>query len=74
MTRRTKETAAAVYAARRASISKKVSILSATLDVHCGTATQWPDDWRFAGDLGHVEELLDEMLSFLGVAGTEEPR
>ena len=74
MTRRPKQTAAAVYAERHASINKKVSILSAALDVHRGTAARWPDDWRFAGDLGHVEKLLDEMLSFLGVTATEEPR
>jgi len=74
MTRNTERTAAKAYAARRASIDAMLAQLKSGLRAHHRSAAQRPNDWGFAGDLGRVEELLDEMFSFLGVPGTEEPQ
>ena len=74
MNRHPERTAAKAYAARRASIDTKMVQLKAAMRAHQRSAAQRPDDWGFAGSLGHIEELLDQALSFLGVAGTEEPR
>ena len=71
MTRNSERTAAKAYAARRTSIDAKLAQLKSGLRAHHRSAARRPDDWGFAGDLGRVEELIDEMLSFLGVAGME---
>ena len=74
MTRHTQQTAAEAYAARRESIEAKLAGLKGGLLAHHKRAAKQPGNWGFPGDLAHDEEILDQALSFLGVAGPEEPR
>lgn len=66
MTRNSERTAAKAYAAQRVAIDSKLALLKVRLRDHHGRAAKRPDDWGFPGNLGHIEEILDQALEFLG--------
>lgn len=56
--------AQAQYNAHQASIRSLIKQLEAKLDGHEKQASARPADWGYAGDLGHVEAQLKELVSF----------
>jgi len=57
--------AAQAYQARRRDVEKLLDMLKEEVAHHAEAAAREPGNWGFAGDLGHVRELLVEVLSFL---------
>ena len=60
-----KTTAAKAYRARRRDVERLLDILREEVAHHAEYAATEPRDWSFAGDLGHVRDLLVEALAFL---------
>ena len=56
--------AQAQYNARQASIRSLIKQLEAKLDNHEKQASAHPKDWGFAGDLGHAEAKMTELVEF----------
>ena len=56
--------AQAQYNAHQASIRSLIKQLEAKLDAHEKRASAHPKDWGFAGDVGHVQEKLTELVEF----------
>jgi hypothetical protein len=56
--------AQAQYNAHQASIRRLLKQLEAKLDTHEKQASAHPKNWGFAGDVGHVEEKLSELVEF----------
>lgn len=54
------------YAARQARAKALIARLSAGLDMHAARASEQPDNWGFAGDLGAAENTLQELVDSLG--------
>lgn len=59
-------TARSEYEARQARIQSKVQQLQARLAQHSTKAATQPQNWGYAGDMGHVEARLQELLDFIG--------
>ena len=57
--------AATVYRSRRIDVEKLLGMLDEEVAHHAEYAAKEPRDWGFAGDLGHVRDLLVEALAFL---------
>jgi len=60
-----KTTAAETYRARRSDVDKLLDMLREEVAHHAEYAATEPRDWGFAGDLGHVRDVLVEALAFL---------
>ena len=60
-----KATAAEVYRARCSDVERLLDMLREEVAHHAEFAATEPRDWGFAGDLGHVRDLLLEALAFL---------
>jgi hypothetical protein len=60
-----KTTAAEAYKARRSDVERLLDMLREEVAHHAEYAATEPRDWGFAGDLGHVRDLLVEALAFL---------
>jgi hypothetical protein len=59
------EQAERVYQACRQDVDRLLDMLKEEVTHHAEAAAREPGDWGFAGDLGHVRELLTEALAFL---------
>jgi hypothetical protein len=57
-------TALTAYQAHQAQIQALVQQLQAHLASHASKAAATPCDWGYAGDLGHVEIKLQELVAF----------
>jgi hypothetical protein len=58
--------AAEAYKMRQANISIQLAALLDAQRTHAERAAQKPSHWGFAGDLGHVEELLARAVEAVG--------
>ena len=58
-------TAKQAYKIRQSSIDEKLRLLELRLMVNGEAAQRDPGNWCYVGNLGHVEEVLDELLQFL---------
>ena len=66
------QTAAETYDQRRSDIARVLDWLDLELDRHGTDAKAKPNDWGYAGDLGHVREKLIETLAFLSNSETKD--
>lgn len=66
-----RETAQAAYSRRFAGVSELLLKLDEGLKAHSDRQAVDPRNWGFAGDLGHVEELLGRALFALTGEGEE---
>ena len=57
-------TAQSEYQARQTRIQALVLQLQTTLASHSTMAASQPLNWGYAGDLGHVESRLQELVEF----------
>ena len=64
-------TARAAYGLHREQVAARLKQLKAALRDHNARAAKQPLDWGYAGSLGHVSEVLGEVLAFLGVTPAE---
>jgi hypothetical protein len=55
-----------LYDGHQRTISGQIARLNKALIKHSKKQAQQPGHWGYAGDLGHVSELLDEAINFLG--------
>lgn len=53
------------YDQKRQEIDRKMSRLEKELGKHEKEQLKEPTNWGYIGDLGHVSELLDDILSFI---------
>ena len=60
-----KTTARELYHQRRREIAGLLKWLNAELDKHDQAAANEPQDYGYAGNLGHVQEKLVEIVAFL---------
>ena len=60
------ETAAEAYTRLAVEVNGQLKTLTDALEAHRARHNANPQDWGFAGDLGHVKELIGEVLAFLG--------
>ena len=56
------------YVQRVASVNAKIVELKARLAVHADHEAQNPKNWGYSGDMGRINELLDELLANLPMA------
>ena len=68
----TQQTARDVYDQRRQDVARVMDWLELELDKHRINAKGSPNDWGYAGDLGHVRAKLIETLAFLAGNPTED--
>jgi hypothetical protein len=54
------------YQTRAKEISNLLKSIEGSLKTHYKRAEKQKENWGFAGDLGHVKELLDDIDEFLG--------
>lgn len=59
------KTAHEVYTERKLAIETKLALLQQKLEVHHQREAASPKNWGFAGNLGHADQVLDELLAFL---------
>ncbi|MCK4283688.1 MAG: hypothetical protein KAX44_05175 [Candidatus Brocadiae bacterium] len=57
--------AATVYRSRRRDVDRLLDMLREEVAHHAEYAATEPRDWGFAGDMGHLRNLLIEALAFL---------
>lgn len=57
--------AAEEYRQRAQAIDALLDELRQKLDAHAARAAAAPKNWTYAGDLGHVEEVLLEIVTFM---------
>jgi len=62
-----RRTAAETYGNTRNRIDTKLAKLQEALAKHAAQQKEEPRNWGYAGDLGHVEEMLDGLSEFLGL-------
>lgn len=58
-------TAADEYRQRRQAVDALLEGLRDKLDAHAQRAAADPANWGYAGDLGHVEEVLRDLTAFM---------
>lgn len=58
--------ARSAYSARVAAVDALLDRLDVQMAAHRNVAGRYPEDWGYAGDIAHVEELLTEVVAFLG--------
>ena len=61
-TQTTPRRADALYQARLAEVRGLIAELESALEDHAQAQAQRPRDWGFAGDLGRMKELLNDLL------------
>jgi len=61
-------TARAAYQQRREQLDAQLAQLKEALRDHRVRAANHADDWGYPGSLGHIAEILEQALTFLGVA------
>lgn len=59
------------YALRAAHVKHLLGEIAAGLELHQAHQSEKPRDWGYVGDLGHVSELLDQVV--LSLPGTDDP-
>jgi len=69
--RENKPTARKTYEQHRQDIARVMDWIELELDKHRTNAKANPNDWGYAGDLGHVRQKLIETLAFLSDADDE---
>jgi hypothetical protein len=57
--------AADAYRQRRHAVAALLEELRGKLDAHAQRAAAGPANWGYAGDLGHVEEVLRDLAAFM---------
>jgi len=65
MSKTTPNTAEETYRQRRETVDALLSELRGKLDAHAKRAAADPKNWGYAGDLGHVEEVLRDLAAFM---------
>ena len=60
------ETAVEAYTRLAVEVNGQLKRLTDALEAHRARHQNNPTDWGYTGDLGHVKELLGEVLAFLG--------
>ena len=60
-----KQTAAETYTRRAQDIAAMLGWLTGELEVHADRSKAKPENWGFAGELGHVRQKTKEILAFL---------
>ena len=60
-----KQTAAETYANRAQDIAAMLGWLADELEVHAERSKAEPENWGFAGELGHARQKVMEILVFL---------
>ena len=58
-------TAADEYRQRRQTVDALLDELRKKIDTHAQRAAADPSNWGYAGDLGHVEEVLRDLTAFM---------
>lgn len=58
-------TAADAYRQRRQAVDALLDELRGKLDTHAQRAAADPQNWGYAGDLGHAEEVLRDLAAFM---------
>ncbi len=58
-------TTADAYRQRRRSVNALLDELRKKIDAHAQRAAADPANWGYAGDLGHVEEVLRDLAAFM---------
>jgi len=58
-------TAADAYRQRRQAVDALLDELRKKIDIHAQRAAVDPSNWGYAGDLGHVEEVLRDLAAFM---------
>lgn len=58
-------TAADAYRQRGQAVEALLDELRGKLDAHAQRAAVDPSNWGYAGDLGHVEEVLRDLAAFM---------
>ena len=58
-------TAVEAYRALATEIEARTAALAEALDRHSALQEAEPTDWGYVGDLGHVRDLLNELIAFL---------
>ena len=64
----TTKTAEVTYEERHQEIAEQLKSIGEALDAHKERHQARPADWGLVGDLGHVKELLGELLAFVNSA------
>ena len=54
------------YLKRLTATRANVAALTSLLDSHALDQADHPTDWGYAGDLHHVDEVLSDLVRFLG--------
>jgi len=67
-----KQTAAETYTNRAQDIAAMLGWLTDEIEVHAERANAEPENWGFAGELGHVRQKVKEILAFLSASGDEQ--
>lgn len=65
--RQMEKTAKADYEAKHKELCRRIALLMTAADKHQKKAQADEKNWGYAGDLGHVNELLAQTLHTLGV-------
>jgi len=66
-----KSNAADAYRRRTHAIDALLEELRKKIDAHAQNAAADPADWGYAGDLGHVERALRDLVAFVWYRGTK---
>lgn len=53
------------YQSKNKEIQKKISVLMNKLETHKKEFNKNPVNWGYLGDLGYINDRLDEVLSFI---------
>ena len=59
-------TAAEAYRQRKQTVDTLLEELHGKLDAHAQRAAREPGNWGYAGSLAHVEEVLRDLVAFMG--------
>jgi hypothetical protein len=70
--KKTTQTAAQAYAARRSDIARLMHVLEMELDAHAKRATQEDKHWGYAGDLASVRSSLIDIVSQISQMSREQ--
>ena len=65
-------TAAETHTRRAEDIAAMLAWLTDELEVHAERAKAKPEDWGFAGELGHAKQKTKEILAFLSGSREEQ--
>lgn len=57
--------ASGAYSLRLREVKIKLARIAAAIDAHAGRQQKDPTNWGYPGDLGHVDEKIDDIVKFL---------